>query len=106
MDLHHDDNIITRLRVSLPLIIQEARRMFLLLWPSCRLCKMFTNVVLLRQKADKVLRRMETTVGEPTDSNGVRIFMFEKQSRGGKVCGRLFIFEIIYTLADTLESLI
>lgn len=47
---------------------------------------------LLRQEADEELRRMETTVGEPTDNNRVRIFMFEKR--------------IIYTLANTLESLL
>lgn len=52
---------------------------------------MFTNVVLLRQKADEVLRRMETTVGEPTDRNRVRIFTFEKQSRGKKG-----LWQIIY----------
>lgn len=34
---------------------------------------------LLRQKADEELWRMETTVGEPTDVNRVRIFIFEKQ---------------------------
>lgn len=51
---------------------------------------------LLRQKADEELRRMETTVGEPTDTNRVRIFMSEKQSgRKRKVRGRLFILKFI-----------
>lgn len=60
---------------------------------------------LLTQKADEELRRMETTVGEPTDTNRVRIFMSRKQSgRKGKAKGRSFILKIIYTLTNTLES--
>lgn len=46
---------------------------------------------LLRQKADEELRRMETTVGEPTDANRVRISMSEKQTgkKQKKVRGKI-----------------
>lgn len=54
---------------------------------------------LLRQKADEELLRMETTVGEPTDTNRVRIFMSEKQSgRKRKAEGRLLILKFILWL--------
>lgn len=45
---------------------------------------------LLGQKADEELRRMETSVGEPTDANRVRMFRFEKQKgKKKKVRGKI-----------------
>lgn len=79
----HLDNINVLLSVSLSLIIYEPQRTSSSFLALVLVLQNVHKCCLLRQKADEELRRMETTVGEPTDANRVRIFTIEDV--GGKI---------------------